>query len=308
MQKRGKTHLGKQRWFCKFCNQSVIRKRIDLCDLYLKKEFIRWLTGNVSLEEIAARRKESKRNLIRKFNKYWETSLQPKVKTLPNNYVLICDGIYIHKRECCVLIAKLKSSIIAWNFVNYESNITWGSFFKTLKQPKAIVCDGQKGMILAIKTLWPTTSIQRCLAHFMRSEQLYLTKKPKTQSGKELLELIKKLPKVWTRRQKRRWIHSYWKLFKIYSAFLKERSYFTNVNGTTHWWYTHRQLRAAYYFIKHCLSNMFTYIGHYDIPRTSNHVEGGTNARLKELIHRHRGLSVERKKILVSYFLTLKQH
>ncbi|MDO8609565.1 MAG: transposase [bacterium] len=308
MQKRGKTNLGKQRWFCTFCNQSAIRKRIDLRNLYLEKQFIRWLTGNSSLEEIASKRKESKRTLIRKFNTYWRNLSQPTIKTLPDNYILISDGVYIHKRECCVLIARSKTSVISWKFVDYESSITWCSFFKTLKQPKAITCDGQKGMILAIKTLWPTTRIQRCFAHFIRSEQIYLTKRPKTQSGKELLDLIKKLPCVWTRRQKRKWIHSYWKLFKKYSVFLKERSYFTNVNGATHWWYTHRHLRSAYYFIKHCLPYMFTYIGHYDVPRTSNHVEGGINARLKELIHRHRGLSIERKKVLVSYFLTSKQY
>ena len=308
MQKWGKTSRGKQRWLCMSCQRSIIRKRTDTKEFFLRKEFIKWLTGNATLKEIALRRKISKRTIIRYFKPLWSHAHKPLMTVSSDRYVLICDGVYIYKRECCVLIARTKLSVISWKFTQYESTQSWKIFFQKLKKPYAVVCDGQKGMLLAIRTLWSTTRIQRCLAHLIRSEQTYLTKKPKTKAGKELVLLLKRLSLIWTRRQKRRWIRSYWNVFNRYASLLKERSYLKRPNGTTTWWYTHRHLRSAYYLIKHSLAEMFVYVGHYDIPRTTNHVEGGINSRLKELLHRHRGLRIQKKKVLISQFLITKCH
>lgn len=308
MQKRGKTASGKQRWLCRFCKSSSLKTRGDTKQYFFKRDFITWLLGNSSLNELSSTKGVSRRTLIRHLGEFWKYIPQPVTKPPQNNYVLICDGVYIYKRLCCVLIAKTKTAVVTWLFVTYEYGETWLLLFRTLKQPTAVVCDGQKGLLLAIRTLWPTTKIQKCLAHVMRSEQIYLTKNPKTRPGKALLQLIKALPNVWTRRQKRRWLHAYFRLLHKYSSFLKERTYFRSTTGILHWWYTHRGVRSAYYLIKHNVCYLFTYIGHYDIPRTSNHVEGGINSRLKELLHRHRGLSVDKKKVLVSYFLLSKQH
>jgi len=35
--------------------------------------------------------------------------------------------------------------------------------------------------------------------------------------------------------------------------------------------------------------------------RTTNHIEGGINSRLKELVHRHRGLGDEQKQVFVAW-------
>jgi hypothetical protein len=72
------------------------------------------------------------------------------------------------------------------------------------------------------------------------------------------------------------------------------------------WWYTHRNLRAARSLIRNALPHLFTFVRYPQIPRTTNHVEGGINSRLKELIHRHRGLSQDRKQVLVAQHLAQK--
>jgi len=306
MQKRGKTALGKQRWYCKNCSTSSLKTRKDTHEYFLRKEFKQWLVGNSSLSEISSRKKVVRKTLTRRFSILWHKPFQAKLEVSSGQYVYIVDGVYIHKRECCVLIVMTPKGVVDWVFVEQENLRAWISFFKKLKVPLGVVCDGQKGLSKALKSEWPDVRVQRCHAHITRSMRTYLTQNPKTKAGLELQKLTKLLPTVWTRRQRRRWLHAYFKLFKKYSFFLKEKTYTTRSNGTKRWWYTHRGLRSAFFTIKHSLPELFTYIGHYHIPRTSNYVEGGINSRLKELVHRHRGLSVEKKKVLVNCFLTTK--
>jgi hypothetical protein len=306
MQKRGKTTLGKQRWYCKFCRESTVVKRKDLTVLHRSIQFNKWLTGNQTLSEISFRKKVVRKTLTRRFSTLWHQPFQTKLEVSFRQYVYIVDGVYIHKRECCVLVVMTPRGVVGWVFVEYENLKAWVSLFKTLKTPLAVVCDGQKGLSTALKSKWPNVRVQRCLAHLLRSLKTYLTQNPKTKAGLKLQKLTKLLVAVWTRRQKRRWLRAYFKLFKKYLSFLKEKTHITHLNGTKNWWYTHRSLRSAFFTIKHSLPEMFTYIGHYHIPRTSNYVEGGINSRLKELVHRHRGLSVEKKKVLVNCFLTTK--
>jgi len=306
MQKWGKTSLGKQRWHCAVCGLNQIIKREDLTTLHRKVLFNSWLTGNQTLSEISSRKKVVRKTLTRRFSTLWHKPFQAKLEVPCEQYVYIVDGVYIHKRTCCVLIVMSPKGIVDWVFVEQENVRAWVSLFKLLKPPLSVVCDGQKGLSKATKLEWPNVRVQRCLAHLLRSLRRYLTQTPKTKAGLSLLKLAKLLPTIWTRRQKRRWVRAYFKLFRRYNSLLKEKSYPTHLNSTKSWWYTHRNLRSAYFTIKHCLPEMFTYVGHYEIPRTSNYVEGGINSRLKELVHRHRGLSVEKKKVLVNCFLTTK--
>lgn len=55
--------------------------------------------------------------------------------------------------------------------------------------------------------------------------------------------------------------------------------------------------------IRNALPHLFTFIDYPHVPRTTNHVEGGVNSRLKELVHRHRGLPQDRKQMLVAEHL-----
>ena len=134
-----------------------------------------------------------------------------------------------------------------------------------------------------------------------------LTRNPKTLAGQDLRKLGKQLPTIRTRRQKRRWIRLWKHWHSKYHYFLAERSYGDIKNKKRGWWYTHKKLRAVRSLIQNSLPHLFTFIGHPEIPRTSNYVEGGINSRIKELLHRHRGLNLAQKQTLVSWFLALKQ-
>jgi len=266
-----------------------------------------WLIGNRALVELAKELKCSRRTLIRQFIQFWNENPEPNKDCQYDDGILICDALYLEGRKGTVLIGRTLSTVVFWLFASRENYWSWRLFFGSIKTPKVIVCDGQKGMLSAVKDVFPQTRIQRCHFHVLHRARMLLTRSPKTTAGIKLNYIIKKLNKVRTRRQKRRWIRRFNRWNKKHDKYLKERSFGVKPNGKPTWWYTHKRLRACRNLINNALPHLFTYIGHYPVPRTTNHVEGGINSRLKELLHRHRGLSIQQKRILASHFLQSKQ-
>ena len=303
MQKYGKTTKGTVRWYCPSCHTTSVRKRIDLTQKYTRQLFSRWSTGNQNLSDIAKAKQVSRKTLSKKFSKLYQQELSPVAPISLKDDVLVCDGIHTDGRFEVVLIVRTKNEPIYWRAVAYESYSTWLSVFSQLPRPKAIVGDGQKGMIAAIHTTWPGVPFQRCIAHIERLVRLRVSCHPTTRAGYELLGLSMRLKTVWTRRQKRRWIRSFRHWRKTYKKTIDEKTTTRLLSGRKSWRYTHGRLHSAYSLLNNSLLNLFTYVGHWDIPRTTNLVEGGINARIKELIHRHRGLPGEKKKIIAFNYL-----
>ena len=222
--------------------------------------------------------------------------------------VYILDGVYLSGRENAALICRTMTAQISWMFAERETLANWKTFLKSLPIPDAAVIDGQKWLLAAIQCLWPTAAIQRCMVHIERLARIKLTRQPKTSAGKELLMLVRRLFGVRTSAQRGRWLCVYRRWERRHAAFLKERSYGEPKAGEKRtWWYTHRNIRAARSLIRNALPHLFTFIDHPHVPRTTNHVEGGVNSRLKELVHRHRGLPQDRKQVLVAEHLARRK-
>jgi hypothetical protein len=307
MQRRGKTTAGSQRWYCAKCDRSAIRKRQDNCERTRLFLFVRWLTGKTSLVEIAKEYKVSIKTVRRWFVSYW----QSPPKTIPSDpvRVLVLDGTSVVFRVCMLLIAgdADQSRPVDWLAVERESHGTWLHFLTKMRNrgimPTTVICDGQRGLLKAIPTVWPEAKVQRCLIHVIRQASIWLTQHPKTDAGRELLCLVRLLTLIRTRRQKRRWVRSfnYWR--RRHYDFLKEKSY----GPGKHWWYTHRKLRGVRSLLANAIPDLFRFVSDPTIPRTSNHVEGGMNSRIKELFCSHRGLSVQKKIVLASWYLRSRQ-
>ncbi|RLI61255.1 MAG: hypothetical protein DRO88_13280, partial [Promethearchaeia archaeon] len=175
-------------------------------------------------------------------------------------------------------------------FTFRECYDSWVLVFRSLRaqgvEPVFVVSDGQKGLFKTLYEVWPKIILQRCIIHVVRQARIWLTQNPKTSAGKELLILIKVILQIRTRRQKRRWIRCYRKWLKKYDVFLKERSYHPVKDNC--WWYTHRKLRAVRSLLTNSLEHLFIFVRYPEVPRTSNHVEGGINSRLKYLLKIHR--------------------
>lgn len=304
MNRHGVTGAGTLRWHCPSCAVTAIRRRPDARTTRFARSFARWICGTKTLMDIADDCRVDRRTLARRFTRFLEMPPSPPAH-LPHDAILILDAIWIGGRATVAFIARTKAWVRSWGFACSESHEAWCIFVRSLVQPRAAVVDGNGGLLGAIQRDWEGVLLQRCLAHVMRFALGKLTQRPHTEAGRSLRCLVLVLPRIRTRRQKRRWVRAFRNWQRRFGCFLKERTYY-DTGRKRRWWYTHRTLRAVRSHLRNALPHLFTYVRHPWIPRTSNHLEGGTNARLEELIGRHRGMPLEHRKALVAHFLHSK--
>jgi hypothetical protein len=318
-----------QRYFCVNCNESSVRKRKDLSQLHVGKIFEQRLGCPLNLKDFSKLKGVSDRTLRRRYHSCWERQITPPNHQVRNE-VLIIDGFVLSSgfnryrkakgidqtKSLVVLIVMSKDKVITWGFYQSENYASWTHLLSTLTgQPLAIACDGQKGMIKAIKELFPKTLIQRCHFHLLARNRQLLTLHPETPPAVDLTSLVKKVTKIKTRLHLGLWLQDYRLWLDKYDQFLKEKTYpsFDNIylyknfiKGKRCFFYTHQRLRSAHYQLKKALPFLFQYLKCSSIPNTSNLLEGGINSSLAELLRRHRGLTLSKQKILVANFLAKK--
>lgn len=303
MQKWGKTAAGTQRWQCVYCNETHglghdTQKRSQLLD-----RFVTWLLGKQSQIEL----KIPARTWRYKIRWCWEVI--PRfgvIRSAPE--IIILDGIKIGSLIC--LIAKTPEFVIAWQWVGWESSANWSLLLEKIPAPAVVVCDGQKGVLLAIGWCWPNTHIQRCLFHLQQNIRVKLTLHPKTSAGQELSQLMKDLWLVETLQQAEQWQEQLQIWHQEHSQLIRERSYYTNPRSSKRrWWYTHRNLRSAYRQFEKLIKDnqLFTYLNADQtvglIPKTTNHIEGGINSPIRTQLKLHRGLNQIHQQRLADWYL-----
>lgn len=259
----------------------------------------------------------SDRTLRRKYACCWEKEIKFKRINI-SDQVLIIDGFFLRRNEVA-LIARTREKVAGWIFAKSETTDSWKQLFLSLNgAPKVIVCDGQKGMLKAIKEVFLGVIIQRCHFHLLSRNRALLTKNPETKAAQELTFLVNSVPRIKSKVQLNLWLQDYRLWLSKYDQFLKEKTYppFDDIylyknytNGKRPWFYTHQRLRRAHYQLRKAIPFLFQYLKfpHLNIPNTTNLLEGGINSPLSELLRRHRGLTLEKQKVLVANFLAQKQ-
>jgi len=181
---------------------------------------------------------------------------------------------------------------------NYYNYLTDLEFLKQLGLTVvSITSDGQKGLIKAVRAVYPNVIHQRCIVHIQRMSLAYLTRHPKTDAGIELRYLVKMLHKIETYHDRDLWIEYFNNWREKYDNFLKEKS----ESDSGRKWYTHKSLRKTRSLIKNALPNMFYYLDNYRIPKSTNGLETKFSY-LKNNLRIHRGLSNENRKNFVIWY------
>jgi len=308
MIKWGLTSNGKQRFRCRFCKISNIRKRPDQRKRRTEVLFERWLLETETLGRLAHRKNTTASSFLKRFNQFWDIKIEP-IKYINNDHTLLVDGIIL-ERNSCVLIAIDGDGIpVTWYSCMRENSTNWDVLFELVKKqgfsPSVIVSDGQKGLIKSIHWSFGHISHQRCMTHVVRLSQAWLTRNPQTMAGVELRAIAGDLYKVITRDDRDKWNLKFKDWNEKHLKFLKERSVSLE---TKRWWYTHRRLRAVRSLILGALPELFTFIDIANTPRTTNRLEGGVNSPIKALLRHHRGMKNLHKKVLVFRFLRARQY
>ena len=174
-----------------------------------------------------------------------------------------------------------------------------------------VVCDGQKGILLAIARCWPQTRIQRCIFHVWQNIRVKLTLHPQTEAGRELLALTKAILRgIATKEGAELWQEQLAAWEQRQGSFIRERTYNPDPKpGQRKWRYTHERVRSAYRQLAKLLRDdqLFIYLDEtvttVPIPRTTNYVEGGINSQLRTKLKLHRGMSEDHQRRLVEWYL-----
>jgi hypothetical protein len=311
MQKRGKTAKGTQRWLCIGCTKSRSLGHETQKQDRLLDRFVAWLLGKQSQTELAVAEDITDRTWRTQTDWCWEIIPKP-VLTGAVYSIILLDGIKVG--SLVDLIARNTEAVILWHWDGWESSNTWEVLLKQLPAPIVVVCDGQKGILLAIARCWPRTRIQRCIFHVWQNIRVKLTLNPQTEAGQELLRLSKELLKgIPTKEQALDWVHRLELWREHYESFIRERTTIVDPQPRQRrWWYTHGRLRSAYYQLHKLVQDnqLFTYLDDelleqtgQSIPRTTNYVEGGINSQIRALLKYHRGMNQTHQQRLADWYL-----
>lgn len=233
--------------------------------------------------------------------------------------VILIDGDYFKRTNCLIFYRDHPGKRIVfwrWSSGEYLWEIASDLIF-LLKQGyplKGIISDGKPSLALAAEEIekryfLPKNKVlphQRCLVHLQLRVNAFLTKKPKTQAGKELKELSLFINQIKNHYQKEVFILWFKRWEKRHCQFLKQKSWgIDSQTGRKYWWYTHRYLRRAWRLIKNALPSMFVYLDYPYLCKDTNALEGYFS-QLDSIIKRHRGLKREKLPKLISWYLLLK--
>ena len=288
--KHGKIKSGSQRWFCKSCKLAFTPK-IDN-DTKQLQQFLAWLFS----KEVQSNMSGDGRTFRRKTSKFWDIwVMAPKIEKSKD--VLYFDGIYL-SRKSCILICCDKEHVLGWYVCRYEHSGAWEALMSRIAEPKVVVSDGGKGFRKALKRKWPKAKHQRCVFHVFSQVKRYTTSRPNTLAGLELYALARDLFDVKSIEDSKIWVDRFTGWIVKHKRFLSEVTY--DENGKIR--PKHERLIKAEKSMLRLLNDntLFTYLNEelraeFKIPSTNNRIEGGVNACLREMLHNHRGLSVERR-------------
>ena len=212
------------------------------------------------------------------------------------------DATYFGKRrdKLGLIVAKdvLLKEPVAYNFIATETKEVYRDLLTQIADKgftlNAVMLDGKPGII----SLFEGTPLQMCHFHMKSIITRKLTRTPKLQASIELKHIVSHLGKVSSCRFE--FMLLTW--HKKHALFLNEKVDDDSKRG---WHYKHKRLRSTHRSLMKFLPYLFTYqrYPHFNIPTTTNHLDGGCFSPLKDLLRVHRGIGVKMKRKLIVYFL-----
>lgn len=313
--KNGTTTKGTTRWRCTTCGHSFTRTtQTTATNSATMKLFITWITGTQSLATIANQHHLTRQTLATRMTWCWLIIPTPHIDPHRIEDQIFLDATYL--KSGCLLIASTKTHILNWTWARSETAHAYTTLITPLAPPLMAIIDGGQGAQSAIHTCWPTTRIQRCLVHAQRTVRRHTTSRPNTPAGKALYALALQLTRITTLDDARGWAVHLHDFHDTYRHWMNEKTTTKDpLTGTYTRVFTHPRVRSAFHSLQSLYKRdlLFTYLTpppHALDPTamaaTTNPLEGGFNSPLKEIIRRHRGLTIPHQRIVADWWLHLR--
>jgi hypothetical protein len=254
--------------------------------------------GKQTLKELARKYGRCRQTLSRYFD-----VLQPFTGEIiiPDHPVAVVIDATFFSRHDGVLVARAEGKNLLWKEIESEKADHYSEVLNTLWAAgthfAAFVIDGRRGVREKLMGQYPDVPIQFCQFHQLAIVKRYLSSRPKLRAGRELRRIALTL----TRTNRETFSRAVNDWHERWNHFLKERT-FNPLNRKYH--YTHSRLRSAYRSLITNLPWLFTFRDHpgLRIPNTTNSCDGSF-AHWKNKLKIHRGLSRERRRKMMHYFL-----
>lgn len=296
MKKYGKQR-GLQRYFCLVCKHSFSSKRKPSKG-WIHRAYEDYTVHKQTYAELSIKYGRSSKTLRKCFDDF--AGATGEISECDEPFVLIMDATFFG-RGYGILMARNLKKVLFWKKIISESINEYEQCFQQLEAMNyrfnAFVVDGRRGVRQLLERKYAGVPIQFCQFHQIQIVKRYIPARAKTEAALELRQIALNL----TRTCELEFEQALNDWHAKYADFLKEKSH---VEGTTRWRYTHGRLRSAYRSLRQNLSYLFTFQNHpiLQIPNTTNHCDG-LFAHLKQKILIHRGISIQRRKKMIDYFL-----
>jgi hypothetical protein len=188
-----------------------------------------------------------------------------------------------------------------WTESLFETPWVYGDGLRALQREgwtiQGAVIDGKRGVASVFER--EGIRVQYCQFHQVKTVTKYLTRKPKTDAGRELRALALTLKE----KTEAEFTGALTEWRERWETFLDERS--PAPHKKRGWEYTHRRIRSAYRSLKENLGRLFIYQKFPDLglPNTTNTLDG-MFSQIKNRLAVHRGLRRDRRYKLISEILS----
>lgn len=285
---------GAQRWFCKNCKHYFTGHR-EFDFHYLFEEY---LSGKQTLSQLAQKYDVSVSTIQRRLRTIHSTRIISKDKDV----VVLMDTTYWGRDFGVVLLYDCYRKKLLWRkfihrkevVADYIEGIEWleEHRFKIY----GIVCDGLRGLAQSLVRY----KVQYCQFHQVKTVCSYLTRKPKTEAGKELRKIALLL--CHTDKESFEGMLNEW--YHKWEQWIKERSFDPQFKKNR---YTHHRVRAAYFSLRRNMQYLWTFYDYPDtyLPNTNNCLEA-VNTDLKTKLRVHNGLSKRNRMIVIDEYFHQK--
>lgn len=256
-----------------------------------------YVDGKQTLAQLGAKHHRSHVSIRRQL----DAMIVPEQRLTPQPTVIIADTTFWgRKYGVCVFRSPTLKKNIWWHEVESERMMHY-RFGRSILAEKgwtilAAVVDGRRGFLKVFSDI----PVQMCQFHQIKVATKYLTRKPKTDAGKELRALVLTLPKAdeatFTQ------VLNAWHV--KHGGFIEEKTFEEFVTGKKRWYYTHKNVRSAYRSLKTNLPHLFMYLKYpeLNIPNTTNSLDGAFSP-LKKKLAVHHGLRKDRRYKVISELL-----
>jgi len=241
------------------------------------------------------------KSTLERIKNYWLNKTPPAQLGYSQYKYLFLDGTYFHKKGCLIIVMDaITQKVIMSTYASSESYHAVRSMLVHLHslglRPQAFIMDGHRMVMRAIREVWTTVIIQRCLYHIQREGLRWLRTYPKTEAGKELQDLLRYLPKIKNIERQNQFI-------KAFNSWIENHKFF--VRALPRSMVAYKDLKRTMTLITNAIPDMFHYLEDPNIVSTTNCLESFFS-RLKADFRRHRGLSESHKQAYLQWYCYFK--